>query len=60
MFVVVNIFFSGAWGRNFVGNVIGIILIIIKQVIVHRFEGMYIRGQGIYPRKTRTFIPHEQ
>lgn len=32
--------FSGSWGRNFVGNAIGMILIDIKQMAVYRFVGM--------------------
>lgn len=32
--------FPGYWGRNFVGSVIGIILIYMKQMIVYTFVGM--------------------
>lgn len=39
--------FPGYWGRNFVGSVIGIILIYMKQMIVYTFVGMLIRGQGL-------------
>lgn len=36
--------FPAPWGRNLVDSVIRIILIDIKQIIVYRFMGMYIRG----------------
>lgn len=36
--------FPAPWGRNLVDSVIWIILIDIKQIIVYRFVGMYIRG----------------
>lgn len=37
----------GSRGHNFVGSVIGKILINIKRVIVYRFVGLLIRGQGL-------------
>lgn len=38
--------FPGSRGRNFVDSENGINLIKIKRIIVYRFVGMYIRGQG--------------
>lgn len=40
----------GLFGGNFVGSVTGIILMNIKQMIVHKFVGMEIIGKD-YPRK---------
>lgn len=54
--------FPGSWRRNFVGSVIRIILINIKQMIVHvynKFVWMEIHGQGL-PTMPRTLVPHEQ
>lgn len=36
--------FPAPWGRYLVDSVIRIVLIDIKQIIVYRFMGMYIRG----------------
>lgn len=44
------------FGGNFVGSVTGIILMNIKQMIVYKFVGMEIIGQGL-PTKAMNIGP---
>lgn len=59
MFVDSQIF-SGSWGRNIIGSVIGIILINIKKMLVYVcWWGCKFVGKGS-PKKPQTLVPHEQ
>lgn len=49
--------FSGSWRGNFVGSVIRISKINIKQMVVHMFEGMEICGQGLPKKATNIGLP---
>lgn len=49
--------FPCSWGYNFVGNVIGIILIDIKQMVVYMGYKFVDKG---HKQTQQTLAPHEQ